>query len=223
MAYRGKHRKASAASRHIARVAVAGMAVGAPLAIAATPAQAEGTNWDAIAQCESGNNWSTNTGNGYSGGLQFSPSTWKAYGGQGSAHNASRDEQIAVAERVKQGQGIGAWPVCGKKAGASGSYSAKNSEGSKSQQKKSTPKKAEKSTSKQQSKKAAPQQKSTAPATGVATSNPAGDYTVQAGDTLAKIAQQNNVEGGFAKLQQLNDQFIPNADFIVVGQKIATK
>jgi len=223
MAYRGKHRKASAATRHIARVAVAGMAVGAPLAIAATPAQAEGTNWDAIAQCESGNNWNTNTGNGYSGGLQFSPSTWKAYGGQGSAHNASRDEQIAVAERVKQGQGIGAWPVCGKKAGASGgSTSAKNTEGSKQQTKKSTPKKAEKAAPKQQSKKAAPQPKA-APATGVSKSNPAGDYTVQAGDTLAKIAQQHNVEGGFAKLQQLNDQFIPNADFIVVGQKIATK
>lgn len=75
-----------------------------------------GINWDAIAQCESGGNWAINTGNGFSGGLQFTPSTWRAYGGQGAAQNASREQQIAVAERVKQGQGLGAWPVCGRHA-----------------------------------------------------------------------------------------------------------
>lgn len=73
--------------------------------------------WDRIAQCESGGNWSINTGNGYSGGLQFHPQTWKAYGGKGRAHNASRGEQIAVAERVLAGQGWGAWPACSRKAG----------------------------------------------------------------------------------------------------------
>ncbi|WP_344653062.1 transglycosylase family protein [Cryptosporangium japonicum] len=75
-------------------------------------------NWDAIAQCESGGRWNINTGNGYHGGLQFSPSTWRAYGGQryaGSAHQASRTEQIAVARKVLRGQGIGAWPTCGRK------------------------------------------------------------------------------------------------------------
>ncbi|MFB9318908.1 transglycosylase family protein [Cryptosporangium minutisporangium] len=75
-------------------------------------------NWDAIAQCESGGRWNINTGNGYHGGLQFSPSTWRAYGGgkyAGSAHNASRSEQITVARRVLRGQGIGAWPTCGRK------------------------------------------------------------------------------------------------------------
>src|SRR6266496_3973016 len=133
MSYRGKHRKMSAATRTVARVAIAGIAVGASLAIAATPASA--TNWDAIAQCESGGNWSINTGNGYYGGLQFTQSTWKAYGGTGSPQSASREQQIAVAERVLQGQGIGAWPVCGKKGGsASGQASAKSSV-------KSTPKK----------------------------------------------------------------------------------
>src|SRR5699024_886550 len=65
MAYRGKHRKPSAASRNLARVAVAGIAVGAPLTIAATPAAADSVNWDAIAECESGGDWSINTGNGY--------------------------------------------------------------------------------------------------------------------------------------------------------------
>jgi hypothetical protein len=61
----------------------------------------------------------TNTGNGYYGGLQFSPSTWRAYGGSGPAAHASREEQIAVAERVLAAQGWGAWPVCSRQAGAS--------------------------------------------------------------------------------------------------------
>ncbi|MET8995245.1 transglycosylase family protein [Amycolatopsis sp. Hca4] len=213
MSYRGKHRKMSAATRTVARVAIAGIAVGAPLAIAATPASA--TNWDAIAQCESSGNWNTNTGNGYYGGLQFSQSTWKAYGGTGSAANASREEQIAVAERVLQGQGIGAWPVCGKKGG-SGS-SAPKATGKVT--KKVTPKK---STSAPAPKKAAAPAAAPA-ATGVSSSNPAGDYTVVAGDTLSKIAKQFNVQGGYQKLQELNAKYIPNADLILVGQKIATK
>lgn len=63
-------------------------------------------NWDAIAQCESGGNWSINTGNGYYGGLQFTAGTWRANGGSGSAANASREEQIRVAENVLRSQGI---------------------------------------------------------------------------------------------------------------------
>jgi len=75
-----------------------------------------GVNWDAIAACESGGNWGTSTGNGFSGGLQFSQGTWDAYGGgryASTAAGASRSQQIAVAQRVLAGQGIGAWPVCG--------------------------------------------------------------------------------------------------------------
>jgi resuscitation-promoting factor RpfE len=72
-------------------------------------------NWDAIAQCESGGNWGISTGNGYSGGLQFTPSTWRANGGWGAPNGASRDEQIRVAENVLHSQGIGAWPVCGRR------------------------------------------------------------------------------------------------------------
>lgn len=71
-----------------------------------------GTVWDQLAQCESGGNWATNTGNGYYGGLQFTVSTWQGYGGTGMPHEASREEQIAVAERVQAGQGWGAWPAC---------------------------------------------------------------------------------------------------------------
>jgi resuscitation-promoting factor RpfB len=78
------------------------------------------TVWDAIAQCESGGNWAINTGNGYYGGLQFNSSTWLAYGGGAyapTANLASREEQIAVAERVQAAQGWGAWPVCSVQAG----------------------------------------------------------------------------------------------------------
>jgi LysM repeat protein len=76
-----------------------------------------GSVWDRLAQCESGGNWSTNTGNGYSGGLQFSAGTWRAHGGTGSAHGASRAEQIRVAQRVQATQGWGAWPACSARLG----------------------------------------------------------------------------------------------------------
>ena len=105
-------------SKNLVRLAVAGaIAVGAPLAMAGTANAAPAGVWDKLAQCESSGNWSANTGNGFSGGLQFTPSTWKAFGGKGSAHNASRAEQIAVAERVLDGQGWKAWPACSSKLG----------------------------------------------------------------------------------------------------------
>ena len=77
--------------------------------------KAYSVNWDAIAQCESGGNWGINTGNGFVGGLQFTSSTWHANGGSGSPAGASREEQIRVAENVLHSQGIGAWPVCGRR------------------------------------------------------------------------------------------------------------
>jgi resuscitation-promoting factor RpfE len=79
------------------------------------PPKAYSVNWDAIAQCESGGNWAINTGNGFSGGLQFNSGTWRANGGAGAAHTASREEQIRVAENVLHSQGIHAWPVCGRR------------------------------------------------------------------------------------------------------------
>ncbi len=82
---------------------------------APAPKKAYSVNWDAIAGCESGGNWAISTGNGYSGGLQFTSSTWHANGGSGSANGASREEQIRVAENVLHSQGIGAWPVCGRR------------------------------------------------------------------------------------------------------------
>ncbi|GAA1480849.1 transglycosylase family protein [Gordonia sinesedis] len=97
------------------RAGVIGALAVAPFGVATATASADtGHNWDAVAQCESGGNWSINTGNGYEGGLQFSPSTWAANGGTGSAADASREEQIRVAENVLATQGPGAWPVCGQ-------------------------------------------------------------------------------------------------------------
>ena len=92
---------------------IAGALAVAPMALATGTAHADSVNWDAVAACESGGNWSINTGNGYYGGLQFTQSTWSSNGGAGSPHNASREEQIRVAENVLQSQGIGAWPTCG--------------------------------------------------------------------------------------------------------------
>src|SRR4051812_50132083 len=88
------------------------------IGLAAGTANADGVNWDAVAQCESGGNWGTSTGNGYYGGLQFTQSTWEANGGSGSAAGASREQQIQVANNVLATQGIGAWPGCGANAGS---------------------------------------------------------------------------------------------------------
>ena len=79
-----------------------------------------GSVWDRLAQCESGGRWSYNGGSGYDGGLQFAPSTWTAYkpaGYPAYAWQASRSQQIAVAEKVKAAQGWGAWPACTRKLG----------------------------------------------------------------------------------------------------------
>lgn len=95
--------------------AIAGALVVAPMALGAGTANADSVNWDAVARCESGGNWAINTGNGYYGGLQFTLGTWRGNGGAGMPHQASREEQIRVAENVLQSQGIGAWPVCGRR------------------------------------------------------------------------------------------------------------
>ncbi|SIB66029.1 transglycosylase family protein [Mycobacteroides abscessus] len=86
-----------------------------PVFLNAPLARADSVNWDAIAACESGGNWAINTGNGFYGGLQFTLGTWRANGGSGMPHHASRAEQIRVAENVLRSQGIGAWPVCGRR------------------------------------------------------------------------------------------------------------
>ncbi|MCC9177006.1 transglycosylase family protein [Arthrobacter sp. zg-Y750] len=105
--------------RSLAAAVITG-AGAAGMAGLAAPANASTMDWDTLAQCESGGNWATNTGNGFSGGLQFTPSTWAAFGGTGDPANASREQQIAVAERVLAEQGPGAWPACTAKLGLTG-------------------------------------------------------------------------------------------------------
>ncbi len=103
-------------ARSFGMTAIGGALVVAPMVLGAGTASADGgVNWDAVAQCESGGNWAINTGNGYYGGLQFTLGTWRSNGGTGSPHQASREEQIRVAENVLRSQGRGAWPVCGRR------------------------------------------------------------------------------------------------------------
>lgn len=88
--------------------------------VAPVQSSPNGVNWDKLAQCESGGNWAANTGNSYEGGLQFTQSTWQAYGGSGSPAGASRNDQIAVATRVLQIQGKTAWPTSASRGAACG-------------------------------------------------------------------------------------------------------
>ncbi len=114
----GRHRKPTTSTVGVAKLAFTGAVIGSGgIALAGHAAAAPDTEWDRVASCESGGNWGINTGNGYHGGLQFSQGTWSAHGGgeyATSANQATRDQQIAVAERVLATQGRGAWPVCGR-------------------------------------------------------------------------------------------------------------
>jgi Transglycosylase-like domain len=119
MALRGRHRRyrPSRVSQASLTVTASGAGLALPL-IGLSTAHAAGAGvWDKVAKCESSGNWSTNTGNGYYGGLQFSQSTWDSFGGGAYASRAdlaTKSEQITVAERVLDAQGRGAWPTCGR-------------------------------------------------------------------------------------------------------------
>lgn len=105
----------------IPRTVIKLVAVSAVIAAVSTPgtaaADAPTRTWDRIAACESGGDWSINTGNNYHGGLQFDLDTWRSHGGKGMPEDASKSEQIRIAERVLEDQGWGAWPVCSRKIG----------------------------------------------------------------------------------------------------------
>ncbi|XVU26129.1 transglycosylase family protein [Actinoplanes sp. CA-054009] len=179
------------------------LATSAAPALASPPATslAKGgsVNWDAIAQCESGGNWGINTGNGYYGGLQFSRSTWRSHGGHRfarTADQASRAEQIHIAELVRRSQGLGAWPTCGRKASSTRQYRGTNTEG------------------------LAITRKSTAKAPSTASST-GRYYVVRPGDTLASIAAKANVEGGWRTLYRLNKAALNSPHRIFPGQPLA--
>ncbi|MET7295922.1 transglycosylase family protein [Streptomyces griseoloalbus] len=116
----GRHRRPRQAPALLVAAGVTGSAIAIPLLGAGSASAADGAAWDRVAECESGGSWSQNTGNGYYGGLQLTQDDWEAYGGLDyaqSADQASRGQQIVVAERILADQGVGAWRTCGLLAG----------------------------------------------------------------------------------------------------------
>jgi LysM repeat protein len=227
---KGKHRRPSKAARAIAIVGITGAAaVAAPLMAAGSASAATASEWDAVAQCESGGNWSINTGNGYYGGLQFSASTWAGYGGTkyaATADQASKAQQIEIAEKVLAGQGKGAWPVCGKGlssaaytgGGSSGSGAAQ--ENTQQSQQQSAPVQEERA-SRSADRPAA--KKTVTTPTGKKVKKGDGEYKVVKGDTLSSIAAERNVKGGWEKLFELNKDIVEDADLIYPGQQLHLK
>ncbi|CAM5644595.1 LysM peptidoglycan-binding domain-containing protein [Streptomyces aurantiogriseus] len=209
---------------------LAGAALLAPLGLLAATgnaAAADGGVWDRIAQCESGGNWHINTGNGYYGGLQFSASTWRAYGGTAyapTADQATREQQIAVATKVQRAQGWGAWPTCSTRAGASGSAPDASSAGSASTKSGSTKSGSNKSGSSKKNSSTNGASASSAQAsersTGHSSRNGSrGDHTVREGDTLSTIAARNGTT--WQRIYAANKAAIgKNPDLIMPGLRL---
>ena len=204
--YKGHHRAPSTTGRVVRGAAVSvGAAATVATGVASTNAAgaSPGHDWSGVAQCESSGNWHINTGNGFYGGLQFTQSTWDAYGGQSFASRAdlaSEAAQVTVAERVLDGQGVGAWPVCGRylTGGSTPTDTSPAVDSTPVSHPSSTPSASDND---------APQ------ASG-------GNYTVRSGDTLSRIADAHNVSGGWHTLAALNSDEISNPDLIYPGQTI---
>ncbi|MCZ9347039.1 transglycosylase family protein, partial [Streptomyces sp. TRM76130] len=126
----GRHRRPRQAPALVVAAGVTGSAIAIPLLGATGAHAADGTAWDRVAECETGGAWSQNSGNGYYGGLQLTQEDWEAFGGLDyarTADQASRSQQIQVAERVLAAQGTAAWPTCGLLAGLDGGASSDGS------------------------------------------------------------------------------------------------
>lgn len=233
--YRGRHRRPSriTGSTVVKRAAVA---TGATAVAFATPAvgiagtaQAATGPWDAVAKCESGGNWHINTGNGFYGGLQFTASTWRAYGGGAYAPRAdlaSRAAQIAVAEKVLASQGWGAWPVCSVKAGARGQTAAAKAQAdavrsgahraSRSLERTAVPHPAAKH---RKPSEATHWHAHHSGGSGAETSV-TRNYTVKPGDTLSGIAERFSVRGGWPAIYAHNRDTVDNPDLIFPGEHL---
>lgn len=194
--------------RLVGVVAAAALSIGIG-GVAAAPAEAAGGVWDRVAKCESGGNWKINTGNGYYGGLQFSRSTWRAFGGSAyasTANKATKAQQIAIARRTLAVQGPGAWPVCSRKAGLTRSNGGAS--------------KSAKATKSSTSKKSSAAKKSTS---SKKTYTGGKSIRVKRGDTLARIANRHDVRGGWRGLWKLNKVRVKNPNAIRVGQVLRVK
>ncbi|MGV9451799.1 transglycosylase family protein [Streptomyces sp. NPDC003635] len=223
---KGKHRRPSKATRAIAIAGVTGAAVAAPLMAAGNASAATASEWDAVAQCESGGNWSINTGNGYYGGLQFSASTWAAYGGTAyasTADQASKAQQIEIAEKVLAGQGKGAWPHCGVGLSNATYSGGSSTSGSTESTESSTPAPRETEQPASRSAERPAAKKTVTTPTGKKVKKGDGEYKVAKGDTLSTIAEEHDVKGGWEKLYQLNKDIVEDADLIYPGQQLHLK
>ncbi|MFI9105621.1 transglycosylase family protein [Streptomyces fildesensis] len=227
-----KHRRPSKFTRIAAIAGVTTAAIAVPLMGATGASAASVATWDAVAQCESGGNWSINTGNGYYGGLQFSQSSWEAAGGTAYAARAdlaTKDQQIAVAEKLLALQGPGAWACAGAGNLTAGGPAADVNTGTST---KSTPSKSTTSrdtsdtASRGKSENRAPVKKTKPAAKPAETKKAApvqqgnGEYKVVTGDSLSEIAQAHHVAGGWEKLFELNKSIVSDADLIYPGQQL---
>ncbi|MFE7171655.1 transglycosylase family protein [Streptomyces sp. NPDC057616] len=214
MALRGRHRRYQPNRINRASLTVtagsAGMAI--PLIGTGTAHAADVSTWNKVAACESTSDWSINTGNGFYGGLQFTQSTWEAYGGAkyaARADLATKDQQIAVAEKVLDGQGPRAWPVCSAKAGLTrgGDTADIHPDGSA----RSTGGSARKTSVRDVQPERTPQSRA----------GSAEMYTVVRGDSLSEIAETEHVSGGWHRLYAANRGTIgKDPDLILPGQRL---
>ncbi|MEW2134900.1 transglycosylase family protein [Streptomyces sp. NPDC005435] len=230
---KGTHRRPAKAVRTLALAGVAGAAIAGPLMAAGSASAATASEWDAVAQCESGGNWAVNTGNGYYGGLQFSAATWAAYGGtqySATADKATKDQQITIAEKVLAAQGKGAWPVCGtglsstpysSAAASTPSTSATTTTGTAKATTDAAARTTAPETASRSASRTAPQTVTTP--TGQKVKKGDGEYKVVKGDTLSTIATKHHVKGGWKKLFDLNKDIVQKADLIYPGQMLHLK
>ncbi|MFE9252764.1 transglycosylase family protein [Streptomyces sp. NPDC007088] len=217
-------------------VTASGAGLALPLVAAGSAHAATEDTWRKVAACESGNDWDINTGNGFYGGLQFTQSTWKAYGGGAfadRADHASRTQQMAVAEKVLEGQGPGAWPQCGPRAGlARGGpgpgVHPDGAEKAKPVQQKHAQTARSKEVPDTRVKRTA---QKTEPARGTH-ANPAATpqsragtarmYTVLHGDSLSGIAEEQRIAGGWEQLYAINRATVgADPDLILPGQHLS--
>lgn len=220
MAVRGKHRRyqPNRINRASLTVTAGSAGIALPFVGAGAADAADVSTWNKVAACESTNDWNINTGNGYYGGLQFSQSTWEAYGGTvyaGRADLATKDQQIAVAEKVLKGQGPGAWPVCSVRAGLTRGGDTPDINPSGNSGKSSTSERKTQPKTERTVRDVKPQ---TTPQSQAGT---AQMYTVVHGDTLSGIADERDVRGGWQRLYAANRTTVgTDPDLIVPGQRL---
>ncbi|MEU2908310.1 transglycosylase family protein [Streptomyces massasporeus] len=222
MAVRGRHRRYQPNRINRASLTVTAGGAGMALPFMGTGAAqaADMDTWNKVAACESTNNWSINSGNGFYGGLQFTQSTWEAYGGRAYAARAdlaSKDQQIAVAEKVLDGQGPGAWPVCSVRAGLTRG-------GGEPDIRPAAERTKQKDTKKKDTKKKTSIEDVRPQSTPQSRAGNAEMYTVVHGDTLSGIADDQDVRGGWRGLYAANRSAIgSDPDLIVPGQRLALR